>query len=522
MSLTLTDAAASSSLPETDLVEGVTALHTALDGLTASRSTDAAISDERLRAVSAALARAKARIDAVLMVIARDLSERDAARAAGVVSTGQLLATDFGGDRADTSRLVTTARQITNTPMIEEALASGSINRDQAAIITRAMNNLPAAVPQVERQEAQRSLLTIAGEASIQDLGRAATRAAEAFKTRAQADAHEEDQLQARERRARRSSSFWMRDNRDGTWRGYFTVPDLEAESLRTAVEALAAPRRYHLDESADHIDEAEPDWWPMDKRHRDGRAFAAVCTHLPTDALPNAGGISSLLTVNVDYETTRAAVARLAAEAQTAPSTDTDSGESAISTEGQDPGGPDGSTGTGHAPGFLVGLGHGTLPSGTRISAAQVRLLACSAGVLPQVLGGASLPLDLGTTQRLFNATQRRALAVRDRGCCYPGCDRPPAWCEGHHWRDAWKPRRLGGPHGPTDIANGCLLCAYHHRLVHERDIEIRERDGHLEFLVPPQHLQGTRTAYGGDLFAPDNPPGELQWQRNYHWAAA
>jgi hypothetical protein len=63
---------------------------------------------------------------------------------------------------------------------------------------------------------------------------------------------------------------------------------------------------------------------------------------------------------------------------------------------------------------------------------------------LLPPVLGGAvSQPLDVGRTGRVIQPAQRNALVVRDGGCVFPGCDRPPSWCEGHHlvhWLD-------GGP---------------------------------------------------------------------------
>ena len=41
---------------------------------------------------------------------------------------------------------------------------------------------------------------------------------------------------------------------------------------------------------------------------------------------------------------------------------------------------------------------------TGDRITASQARRLACTAKILPAVLGGNSLPLDLGRTRRLFN----------------------------------------------------------------------------------------------------------------------
>ena len=91
-------------------------------------------------------------------------------------------------------------------------------------------------------------------------------------------------------------------------------------------------------------------------------------------------------------------------------------------------------------------------------ISAATARRLAASAEFIPAVLGGPSEPLDLGRAQRLFSASQRRALAIRDGGCVWPRCEAPPAWCEIAHV-DAWA---LGGP---TDLKNGALMCPHHHR---------------------------------------------------------
>jgi hypothetical protein len=93
---------------------------------------------------------------------------------------------------------------------------------------------------------------------------------------------------------------------------------------------------------------------------------------------------------------------------------------------------------------------------------------------LLPPTLGGApSQPLDLGRSTRVIHPTQRAALAVRDRGCVFPGCDRPLAWCDAHHLRH-W----LDG--GPTDLANLALVCRTHHRRVHEEGWQLtRGPDG-------------------------------------------
>jgi HNH endonuclease len=88
---------------------------------------------------------------------------------------------------------------------------------------------------------------------------------------------------------------------------------------------------------------------------------------------------------------------------------------------------------------------------------------LRAATTLLPPVLGGApTQPLEVGRATRVVSPAQRTALAVRDGGCRYPGCDRPPAWCDAHHLRH-W----LHG--GATDLANLVLLCRAHHRAVHE-----------------------------------------------------
>ena len=88
---------------------------------------------------------------------------------------------------------------------------------------------------------------------------------------------------------------------------------------------------------------------------------------------------------------------------------------------------------------------------------------LRMAMALLPPILGGApSQPLEVGRASRVSTPAQHSALAVRDRGWVVPDCDRPLAWCEGHHlvpWLEG----------GPTDLVNLALLCRAHHRAVHE-----------------------------------------------------
>ena len=73
-------------------------------------------------------------------------------------------------------------------------------------------------------------------------------------------------------------------------------------------------------------------------------------------------------------------------------------------------------------------------LEFGGTTTAAELRRLACDAKITPIVLGGEGQPLDVGRERRTVTPPQRKAIAARDRGCAYPGCDKTPNWCEVHH----------------------------------------------------------------------------------------
>jgi Domain of unknown function (DUF222)/HNH endonuclease len=88
-------------------------------------------------------------------------------------------------------------------------------------------------------------------------------------------------------------------------------------------------------------------------------------------------------------------------------------------------------------------------------------RRLACDASVSRVLTRGGSQPLDVGRRTAVVPAPMRRAVVVRDRHCRFPGCDRPPPWCDAHHiehWADG----------GRTAVSNLLLLCRRHHRMVH------------------------------------------------------
>ena len=88
------------------------------------------------------------------------------------------------------------------------------------------------------------------------------------------------------------------------------------------------------------------------------------------------------------------------------------------------------------------------TLDTGGRISATEARRLACSAGIIPMVLGGRGQVLDVGRKRRLHTEAMRLAMGVRDGGCTAVDCEVPPGLCHAHH-DNPWSE---GGAHQRQD----------------------------------------------------------------------
>ncbi len=108
-----------------------------------------------------------------------------------------------------------------------------------------------------------------------------------------------------------------------------------------------------------------------------------------------------------------------------------------------------------------------------------DVQQALCDSSISRIVTGPDSAPLEVGRAHRAPPPSMRRALVARDEGCRFPGCNRPPGWCQAHHvvpWTDG----------GPTDLDNLVLLCSHHHRVVHRRGWTITFDGDGLRVLRP------------------------------------
>jgi hypothetical protein len=102
------------------------------------------------------------------------------------------------------------------------------------------------------------------------------------------------------------------------------------------------------------------------------------------------------------------------------------------------------------------VVVGPGPLPD-------HLRLACCDAAMFRVAMNAEGEVLDIGRLSREWTPAIRRAVTHRDGGCVFPGCDRPPSWCDIHHcWE--WEHG------GPTCQDNGALLCRRHHTFIHAK----------------------------------------------------
>jgi hypothetical protein len=128
-----------------------------------------------------------------------------------------------------------------------------------------------------------------------------------------------------------------------------------------------------------------------------------------------------------------------------------------------------------------IPGAPAGELEGGGAVPAETVQRHACDSAII-RITGQGELDHELNHASRTLPASTRRALESRDRHCVFPGCTRPPIWCDGHHL--VWWTRG-----GATALPNLALICRPHHRMVHEEGWRLdRRKDGRFTAIPPPR----------------------------------
>ncbi|WP_330438487.1 HNH endonuclease [Micromonospora sp. NBC_00821] len=369
--------------------------------------------------------RLEQRLAAVKLMLVREVDGRGTATAHGTSSTAVWLRDRLRLGVGAARRLVELAATLDSAPPgVRDALTGGTVDVEQVRVIADTITTVHATAGPEAADKAVGVLVDWAAEFDASLLRKLGTRILDHVAPEV-ADAAADAALRAAESRAARDRHVTINEQPDGRLRLTGVLDTEAAAALRAAIDPLTAP--------------SGPDdtRTPGQRRHD---ALADVCRlALRTGDLPEHGGDVAQVVVTTSYdELTRQ-------------------------------------------------LGSGALDTGLQLTSDTVRRLACDATVLPAILGGAGQPLDVGRQRRLITGPLRRALVLRDRGCAFPGCDRPPRWCDAHHirhWADG----------GPTSLANAVLLCGHHHRHLHHSDWTVRlSGDGHPEF-IPPTWLDPTQ----------------------------
>ncbi|TNH28183.1 DUF222 domain-containing protein [Micromonospora orduensis] len=381
--------------------------------------------DELLASIDAAHAVAQ-RLATVQLGLVRELDARGLAVSRGAASTAVWLRERLRLSGRSARQMVQLATTIDAAPPpVRAALLNGTITVEQGRVVAETIAALPVEVGPEVADKATELLIAWADRFDPTILSRLGER----ILTHVAPELADRAELTALERATERAEArrhVTLSEPKDGQVRLSGNLDTETASLLREAIDPFCAPTGEHDDRS------------PGQRR---ADALGEICRlALRTGTLPDNGGDRPQLVVTMSLDA------------------------------------------------LLNGVHPGTLETGARLTPGAVRRLACDASVLPAVLGDNSQILDVGRQRRLFTGPLRRALVLRDGGCAFPGCDRPPRWCDGHHvrhWADG----------GATALGNAVLLCGHHHRLLHQGDWTVRiAPDGQPEFL-PPGWLDPLRT---------------------------
>ena len=359
-----------------------------------------------------ALAAARSQLEALALRVlasADDVAERHGTRDAAV-----WLAHATRMTRPAASGELRLARALEHHHTVTAALARGDVRREQAAMVVEAVDALPARVDDAVRDDAREALLGLADRHDARELRRIGKRILDIVAPEV-GESHEAQVLAEEEALAAATASLTVVDDGHGRCHGRFTAPSHIGTMLRRHLQALANPARHDVSE----LTTEDGDWKPSSQRL--GEAFVEYVERYPVDRTPESGGVSATVVVTMT-------MAQLLGDG-----------------------------------------GAAVLDDGSRMTAAQARRLACEGGIIPAVLGTASVPLDVGRRSRLFTKYQRIALGLRDGGCTVQGCDVSASGCHAHHDRVPWSRG------GRSDLANGRLLCPRHHRHAHDARYDVR-----------------------------------------------
>ncbi len=404
-----------------------------------------ALSDTALLDAQRELAGIRRQVDAASAVIAGEIARRSSrdlgydglAQRLGARTPELLVQRATGASARDAGTMVrigTLMAEPSALDAVGAAVAEGSITLDAAEAIRAGLERVDGGVSTDAKASVVDQLLRDAETLPVEKLaGRARERASEL----------DAEHVSDRERRLRERRYLRLTPQPDGMTRVSGLLDPESAATVTAAVDAATSPRRGGP-RFVDPDDDARTDEILRDERTTEQLALDTLVELVRIGSIADSGAVLGARPPAVRVIVTDRDLARRS--------------------------------------------GHGLLEGqSSPVGIATVEREICSRGVVPIHFDSDGQVVNVGRDQRLYTARQRIGMAVRDGGCRFPGCDRPPGWCEAHHivpWH--------GG--GGTDVADGVLLCRHHHLLVHNNGWRVT-RDGAHYALVPPRGVDPAQT---------------------------
>lgn len=426
------------------------------------------LSDAGLMQVTDALARVRRDVDAVLAGVAAEVSKRSGpefgdtgfAKAQGFHNPTRLIAAATGGSRGDARRLIavgtataerqsfTGERLPSRHRHLAEALESAAISIEAASAITTMLDRASMRSDPERVQVVEHALVDLARRVPLETLLRG-VREAEARL--------DPDGVEPRENELRMERSLTMREDGRGVVHLHARLDPESAAPVKAAIEALVSDALRRREPGGRALgDRLAADGQPGDGGHGEGGhgegGHGPVIDDHRTIPQIQADALAALARHTLGCRQTLTPLAKTTVIVRV----DLDT--------------------------LVEGLGHARIDGLEQpVSASTARRMAADAELIPAVLGGDSLPLDLGRAARLFTRAQRLALGERDGGCA--SCGQNIGYVEAHHI-DWWERDT-----GPTDLSNGVMLCSFCHHMIHRDGWRIHARPTDVWF-IPPPHI--------------------------------
>ena len=354
--------------------------------------------------------RAEAALRSSLAVMVADADRgRVAERGAGTSITTWL--TNSGqATSGEAARLLFQGRALNARPQVRQAALVGEVLPEQAASIGAVLDGLPRSLTDEQRERAGVLLLATAASRNsthLRRMGQVVLDAVSPIDPQADAAEREAKRHEAQRIRAHQRRSLKWRTE-DGSVIIHGSLPLVEGEAFTRILDAYRASEHRSGDDRLDPLETL-----PSPSQRAADALGRMVAEHQRGRLAPAVAGDRPRVVVIMHEDALRSRTEQA-----------------------------------------------GLLGSGDYVSAGELRRLCCDADIAPVVLGGVSEVLDVGRADRLVTPAIRRALALRDGGCAFPGCGQTEVLCEAHHIKPWWAG-------GETCLANLVLLCGHHHALI-------------------------------------------------------